>query len=155
MKLADPAQHGFDPKRLDRIDVHFQRYIDDRRLNGWQIVVSRGGHVVHHSTAGLRDRDEGIEWTEDSIVRMFSMTKPVTSVAAMMLYEEGAFELKDPVSKFIPSFADSRVYRSGSAFKPVTEPVTEPVRIWHLLTHTSGSVSYTHLRAHETYEGIS
>jgi len=138
MNIDDPAQHGFDPQRLERIDAHFQRYIDDRRLTGWQIVVSRGGHVVHHSTAGRRDRDAGTEWTSDSIVRMFSMTKPITSVAAMMLYESGAFELKDPVSKFIPSFADSRVYRYGSAFKPVTEPLTEPVRMWHLLTHTSG-----------------
>jgi CubicO group peptidase (beta-lactamase class C family) len=56
----------------------------------------------------------------------------------MMLYEEGAFELKDPVSRFVPSFANARVYRQGSALKPLTEPATEPVRIWHLLTHTSG-----------------
>ena len=66
------------------------------------------------------------------------MTKPITSVAAMMLYEEGAFELKDPVHRFIPSFADLRVYRSGSPAHPVTEPATEPMRIWHLLTHTAG-----------------
>jgi CubicO group peptidase (beta-lactamase class C family) len=66
------------------------------------------------------------------------MTKPVTSVAAMMLYEEGAFELNDPVSTFIPAFAGARVFRGGSALRPVTEPVTEPMRIWHLLTHTSG-----------------
>jgi CubicO group peptidase (beta-lactamase class C family) len=66
------------------------------------------------------------------------MTKPITSVAAMMLYEQGAFELKDPVSRFIPSFEDVRVYRSGSALKPMTVAATEPVRIWHLLTHTAG-----------------
>jgi CubicO group peptidase (beta-lactamase class C family) len=66
------------------------------------------------------------------------MTKPITSVAAMMLYEEGAFELKDPVSRFVPPFEDVRVYRSGSSMKPVLEPAAEPVRIWHLLTHTSG-----------------
>ena len=138
MNLSDPARHGFDAERLERVDAHFQEYIDDRRLAGWQVVVSRGGEVVHHSTAGHRDRDAAIEWTSDSIVRLFSMTKPITSVAAMMLYEEGAFELKDPVSKFIPSFAESRVYRSGSEFKPVTEPLIEPIRIWHLLTHTSG-----------------
>jgi len=138
MNGFDPAQHGFDPERLERIDTHFQRYIDDRRLAGWQIAVSRGGQIVHHSTAGHRDLEAGIEWTSDSIARMFSMTKPITSVAAMMLYEEGAFELKDPVSKFIPSFADSQVYRSGPAFRPLTEPLNEPIRIWHLLTHTAG-----------------
>ena len=135
---VDPTRLGFDPTRLERIDTHFQRYIDDHRLTGWQIAVSRAGQLVHHSTSGHRDREANLEWTDDTIVRMFSMTKPITSVAAMMLYEEGAFELKDPVSKFIPSFADSRVYRSGSAYKPVTEPLTEPIRIWHLLTHTSG-----------------
>ncbi|HSH10755.1 MAG TPA: serine hydrolase domain-containing protein [Ilumatobacter sp.] len=135
---VDPVRLGFDPQRLARIDSHFQRYIDDGRLAGWQVAVSRAGQLVHHSTAGHRDREAGTPWSPDTIVRMFSMTKPITSVAAMMLYEEGGFELKDPVSKFIPSFADARVYRSGSAFKPVTEPVTEPVRIWHLLTHTSG-----------------
>jgi CubicO group peptidase (beta-lactamase class C family) len=74
----------------------------------------------------------------DTLWRIYSMTKPITSVAAMMLYEEGAFELKDPVSRFIPSFESMHVYRSGSAVNPVTVSATEPVRIWHLLTHTSG-----------------
>lgn len=135
---ADPTGYGFDPQRLARIDEHFRRYVDDGRLPGWQVVVSRGGAVVHASTYGHRDRDAGVAWSHDTLVRMFSMTKPITSVAAMMLYEQGAFELKDPVSRFIPSFADCRVYRSGNAFRPVTEGVTEPVRIWHLLTHTAG-----------------
>ncbi|MEO6653942.1 MAG: serine hydrolase domain-containing protein [Ilumatobacteraceae bacterium] len=136
--VSDPTSRGFDPDRLDRIDTHFQRYIDDGRLTGWQVMVSRGGDLVHHRTAGHRDRDAEIAWSDDTIVRMYSMTKPITSVAAMMLYEEGAFELKDPVSNWIPSFADARVYRGGSAVKPLTDPVTDPVRMWHLLTHTSG-----------------
>lgn len=135
---SDPAEHGFDPERLARIDAHFRRFVDDRRLPGWQVVVSRGGHVVHASAYGHRDREAEIPWTDDTLVRLFSMTKPITSVAAMMLYEEGAFELKDPVSRFIPAFADSRVYRGGSALRPVTDGLTEPVRIWHLLTHTAG-----------------
>jgi CubicO group peptidase (beta-lactamase class C family) len=137
-ELSDPNELGFDASRLGRIDEHFRRYVDDGRLPGWQVVVSRGGKVAHASTYGHQDRDADIPWASDTLVRMFSMTKPITSVAAMMLYEEGAFELKDPVSKFIPSFADARVYRSGNAFRPVTEGLTEPMRIWHLLTHTSG-----------------
>ena len=137
-QLTDPAEAGFDPDRLARIDRHFQRYIDDGRLAGWQVAVMRHGRVVHHSTAGRRHREDDVAWTDDTIVRLYSMTKPITSVAAMMLYEEGAFELKDPVSRFIPSFAEARVHRGGSAFKPVTEALTEPVRMWHLLTHTSG-----------------
>ncbi len=83
----------------------------------------------------------------DTLWRIYSMTKPVTSVAAMMLYEEGAFELTDPVSAFIPSFADVRVYAGGSDLRQVTVPATEPVRIWHLLTHTSG-LTYGFHRVH-------
>lgn len=134
----DPAELGFDAGRLTRIDDHFRRYVDDRRLPGWQVVVSRAGRVAHASVYGYQDREADIPWAQDTLVRLFSMTKPITSVAAMMLYEEGAFELKDPVSRFIPSFADSRVYRGGNAFRPVTEGLVEPMRIWHLLTHTSG-----------------
>ena len=79
-----------------------------------------------------------LPFTDDTVVRMFSMTKPITSVAAMMLYEEGLLELKSPISKWFPEFADTRVYRSGSFLAPVTEPQIEPIRVWHLLTHTSG-----------------
>ena len=138
LQTSDPAELGFDAERLTRIDSHFAKYVDDGRLPGWQVIVGRGDGVAHASTYGKRDLDTGAAWSDDTLVRMFSMTKPITSVAAMMLYEEGAFELKDPVSKFVPSFRDARVYRSGSAFKPVTEGLTEPMRIWHLLTHTSG-----------------
>src|SRR5687767_5774611 len=134
----DPSELGFAPERLARIDAFFERYVDAGQLPGWQIVLSRNGQLAHSSTAGMRDIDAGIPWTDDTLARIYSMTKPITSVAAMMLYEEGAFELKDPVSKFIPAFADTKVYRSGSAVNPVLEPQTEPMRIWHLLTHTSG-----------------
>ena len=101
-------------------------------------MVSRRGQVVHSSTYGLRDVDAGLPFEADTVVRMFSMTKPITSVAAMMLYEEGAFSLKEPISRFIPEFADTPVYTGGSYLKPVVEPQTEPIRIWHLLSHTSG-----------------
>ena len=83
----------------------------------------------------------------DTVWRLYSMTKPVTSVAAMMLHEEGRFGLNDPVSSFIPSFADVRVYAGGSDLRPVTVPATEPVRIWHLLTHTAG-LTYGFHRVH-------
>ncbi len=135
---ADPSELGFDADRLDRIAAHFRHYVDDGRLPGWQVAVARHGSVVYEATYGQRDLEAGTPWTDDTVVRLFSMTKPLTSVAAMMLYEQGRFELKDPVSRFIPSFADARVYRSGNPVKPVTEGLTEPMRIWHLLTHTSG-----------------
>jgi len=135
---VDPAAVGLDPRRLARLDAHFARYVDDGLLPGWLILVSRQGRVAHLATYGQRDTEGRRPVEHDTLFRLFSMTKPVTSVAAMMLYEQGAFELKDPVSRFIPSFAGARVFRSGSALRPVTDPVVEPVRIWHLLTHTAG-----------------
>ena len=129
-------------------DSHFARYVDDGRLPGWLLVLSRHGRIVHLSTYGSRDIEAGLPVENDTLFRLYSMTKPVTSVAAMMLYEQGAFELNDPVSRFIPSFADARVFRSGTAAKPVTDPVVEPMRIWHLLTHMAGltyGFHYTHV----------
>ncbi|WFE38670.1 serine hydrolase domain-containing protein [Micromonospora sp. WMMD998] len=135
---TDPGRVGFDPARLARIDEHFARYVDDGRLAGWQIVVTRRGEVAHSTTYGLRDREAGTPVEADTLWRIYSMTKPITSVAAMMLWEEGRFELTDPVSRWLPEFADVRVYDKGSVLKPYTVPATEPVRIWHLLTHTAG-----------------
>jgi CubicO group peptidase (beta-lactamase class C family) len=144
---ADPAEVGFAPARLDRVDRHFRRYVDDGRLPGWLITVSRRGRLAHVSSYGSRDVAAGLPVETDTLWRIYSMTKPVTSVAALMLYEEGAFELTDPVSAFIPSFADVRVFAGGSDLKPVTVPAVEPVRIWHLMTHTAG-LSYGFHRAH-------
>ncbi len=143
----DPAEAGFDPGRLARIDRHFARYVDDGRLPGWLVTVSRGGRLVYVSSYGSRDLEAGLPVEPGTLWRIYSMTKPVTSVAAMMLHEEGAFELTDPVSAFIPSFADARVYAGGSDQRPVTVPATEPMRIWHLLTHTSG-LTYGFHRVH-------
>jgi CubicO group peptidase (beta-lactamase class C family) len=95
----------------------------------------------------MRDKEASLPVELDTLFRIYSMTKAITSVAAMMLYEEGAFELKDPVSRFIPAFADTKVYRSGSALNPVVEPQVEPIRIWHLLTHTAG-LTYGFHHAH-------
>jgi CubicO group peptidase (beta-lactamase class C family) len=144
---VDPAEVGFDAGRLERIDRHFQAYVDRDLLAGWSLAVTRRGQVAHLSHYGRRDKEAGLPVEGDTLWRIYSMTKPITSVAAMMLHEEGAFELKDPVSRFIPSFEDMRVYRSGSALNPATEAATEPVRIWHLLTHTSG-LTYGFHHAH-------
>lgn len=144
---VDPAEVGLDPGRLGRLDRHFARYVEDGRLPGWLITVSRRGLVAHVSCHGARDMEAGLPVAPDTLWRIYSMTKPVTSVAAMILYEEGAFELTDPVSSYIPSFADVRVHVGGSDLRPVTVPATEPVRIWHLLTHTSG-LTYAFHRTH-------
>src|SRR4051812_37038735 len=112
---VDPAKVGFDAKRLSRIDTHFRRYVDDGKLPGWLVLVARGGEIAHLSTYGQRDMEAGLPVENDTLFRIYSMTKPVTSVAAMMLVEEGLIELKDPISAFIPSFADVRVYRGGAS----------------------------------------
>lgn len=143
----EPGAAGFDGDRLTRIDRHFRRYVDDGRLPGWQLVVARDGKVVHTATYGRRDVEADAPVEVDTLWRIYSMTKPITSVAALSLYEEGAFELKHSVGRYIPSFRDARVYRQGSAIKPETEPVTEPLRIWHLLTHTAG-LTYGFHHAH-------
>ena len=144
---TEPGELGFDPDRLARIDRYLRAYVDDGRLPGWLVSVSRAGKVVHLSSYGSRDVEAGLPVTADTLWRLYSMTKPVTSVAAMMLYEEGAFELTDPVSDFIPSFAGLRVFEAGSDLKQVTVPVAGPVTIWHLLTHTAG-LTYGFMRAH-------
>lgn len=144
---VSPGEVGLDPERLERIDRHFRRFVDDGRLPGWLVLVARDGRVAHLGTYGRRDMEADLPVEADTVFRIFSMTKPITSVAAMMLYEEGAFELHDPVSRFIPAFAGARVYRAGSSLRPATVPAVEPVRIWHLLTHTAG-LTYGFHHAH-------
>jgi CubicO group peptidase (beta-lactamase class C family) len=144
---TDPAEVGFDPARLGRIDRRLARWVDDGQLPGFLVTVARHGKLVHVGRTGLRDVENALPVEEDTRWRIFSMTKPVTSVAAMMLYEEGAFELNDPIAKWLPEFAETRVYVAGSAMKPVTAPQVEPIRVWHLLTHMSG-LTYGFHHAH-------
>ena len=110
------------------LDRHFQRYVDDGLLPGFLITVSRHGQLAHVSTYGQRDMEAGLPVETDTIWRIYSMTKPITAVAAMVAWEQGLFELNDPVRRYIPSFADTRVWRSGSTVAPVTEPITEELR---------------------------
>jgi CubicO group peptidase (beta-lactamase class C family) len=148
---AEADELGFDPRRLARISAHFARYVDDGRLPGWSLVVARDGRIAYLDTCGRRDLASGAPVELDTIVRVYSMTKPITTVAAMMLWEEGAFELRDPVSRFVPAFADTRVWRSGSTTAPVLEARTEELAIWNLMTHTSG-LTYGFLYAHPVDE---
>jgi CubicO group peptidase (beta-lactamase class C family) len=135
---VDAGDVGFDSTRLQRIDSHFARYVDDGRLAGWQIVVTRHGKVAYASTYGKSDIEAERPVASDTLWRIYSMSKPITSVAAMMLWEEGRLELTDEISRWLPEFANPRVYDKGSALRPYTVAATEPIRVWHLLTHTSG-----------------
>lgn len=144
---AKPSEIGLDASRLHRIDDHFRHYVDNGQLAGWLIAVMRHGELAHFSTYGHRDKEANEPVTADTIWRIYSMTKPITAVAAMMLWEEGKFELKDPVSKFIPSFADQKVWKNGSTAKYFLDPAVQQMEIWHLLTHTSG-LTYGFMMAH-------
>lgn len=148
---VEPEAVRMSGERLARIDAHFRGYVDDGRLPGWQIVVARRGLVVHHSTYGMRDVQAGLPVEDDTIWRIFSMTKPITAVLALQLWEEGAFELNDPVHRYIPAFKNTKVWRSGSVTSPVLDPITEPMRLWQLFAHTSG-LTYGFMYAHPVDE---
>ncbi|HEY5091923.1 MAG TPA: serine hydrolase domain-containing protein [Acidimicrobiales bacterium] len=148
---ADPSAMGFDPERLARIKPHFDAYVDDRRLPGWLATVSRGGELVWSDKGGFRDRERNLEVTNDTIWRIYSMTKPITSIAVMMLYEEGRFDLNDDVGQWIDALKEPHVWSGGTASKPQTVPAIEPVRVHHLLSQMSG-LTYGFHNAHPTDE---
>src|SRR3954452_295427 len=128
---TDPAELGFDAARLERIDRHFARYVDDGRLPGYLAVVARDGRVAHVASAGKRDLETGAPVEPGTLWRIYSMTKPITTVAAMLLWEEAASQLNAPAALSVPAFADARVYPVGSAQMPLTAALAEPMRIWH------------------------
>ncbi|MFL6164189.1 MAG: serine hydrolase domain-containing protein [Jatrophihabitantaceae bacterium] len=144
---VDPAAVGFDPARLSRLDSRLGRFVDDGQLAGWQVVISRHGKVLHASSRGERDAARHLPIEPDTIYRIFSMTKPVTALAAMMLVEQGELLLTDPLSRWLPEFANPEIFVGGSDLNPITAPAGEPIRIRHLLTHTAG-FAYGFLRAH-------
>jgi len=144
---VEPGDVGLDATRLGRLDRHLRAYVDDGRLPNAVVAVMRAGRLGHLSTYGLADVENAVPVADDTIFRIASMTKPITTVAAMMLWEEGLFELRDPVSRFIPAFADSKVFRAGSLTKFSLDPITEQMEIWHLMTHTAG-LTYGFMYAH-------
>ncbi|WP_338681134.1 serine hydrolase [Streptomyces acidiscabies] len=135
---VDPSEVGLDPKVLDRMDQYIAHEVAAGHLPGYLVSVARGGRVAHLTTHGHRDVAAGLPVEPDTLWRLYSMTKPVTSVAALLLVEEGRVGLDDPVAQYIPSFAEPRVYVSGSGRDLVTRPADGPVLVRHLLTHTAG-----------------
>lgn len=143
---ASPASQGLSAERLATLDAVMQTAVDTGKVAGTVTLVARNGKVVHHKAVGFRDVESRAPMQTDTIFRIASMSKAVTSVAVMMLVEEGKVLLDDPVSRFIPSFADTTVVvrppaGSPSNAKPGTAPALRPITIRHLLTHTAG-VSY-------------
>ncbi|MES4880340.1 serine hydrolase domain-containing protein [Streptomyces sp. NPDC000349] len=135
---TDAGAAGLDAEALDRLDLHFARQVDEGRLPGFLVAVARGGRVAHLTVYGLRDLAAGLPVTAGTLWRIYSMTKPVTSVAVLTLVEEGRLSLDDPVARYLPAFAEPRVYVRGSGDDTVTRPAEGPVLVRHLMTHTAG-----------------
>jgi CubicO group peptidase (beta-lactamase class C family) len=129
---------GFSSDRLDRIAPAMQRYIDQGKLAGTLTLVARNGKIVYLNAQGMQDKEAGIAMTEDTIFRIYSMTKPVTAVAAMTLWEQGKFHMFDPIAKYLPELANMKVYVSGSGDDMIVEDAKSPIRIIDLFMHTSG-----------------
>ena len=138
MKINVPEKLGFSSERLKRIDTVMQRYIDKKKLAGIVALVARCGSVVHFSKFGMQDIEANKPMALDTVFRIYSMTKPITSVALMMLYERGRFQLDAPVANFIPAFNRLRVYTGGNGADMQGRKPAAPMTIKHLLTHTSG-----------------
>jgi CubicO group peptidase (beta-lactamase class C family) len=139
----DAEAAGFDERRLERITEHFEkRYVSTGKITGCQITVARGDHVAYFRSLGLMDRERNKPVTEDTIWRIYSMTKPITSVALMQLYEQGAFLLTDPVDRFIPSWKDLKVgIVKDGALVDTVEP-DRPISVRDALMHMTGLPSF-------------
>jgi CubicO group peptidase (beta-lactamase class C family) len=131
---------GILSEKLTRIDDFIQSYIDKGQLNGASAIILRYGKIIYYRNFGFANKEKNIAMMGDHIFRIASMTKPIISVAAMMLYEEGKFLLDDPVSKFIPEFKNPVVLDKYNAKDTsyTTVPAKREITIRHLLTHTSG-----------------
>ena len=130
---------GLDAARLERIDEHMERaYIGPQKIAGAQIAVARRGQLAYRKSFGSMDVERGKPMADDAIFRIYSMTKPITSVALMTLYEKGYFQLNDPVSRYVPSWKDHRVYVSGEDEAMVTEPARRPISFRDVLSHSAG-----------------
>ncbi len=138
LPLVAPEQVGLSAARLDRVRKWMQQWVDSGKLAGMVACVMRKGELAFAEVAGKADVARNKPMRPDTIFRIYSMTKPLTSTAIMMLYEEGRFQLDDPISKFIPAFADMRVFAGGSRGKIDSVPAEREITFRDLLTHTSG-----------------
>jgi CubicO group peptidase (beta-lactamase class C family) len=138
MNNTDIGTVGFSPARLGRISTLMQRYVDDGKLAGIIATVARRGQTAYMEKFGMMDIEANKPMAFDAIFRIASMTKPVTSVAVMMLYEEGHFHLNTPISNFIPGFKDTKVFVRETDDGIEVADLERPITFRHLFTHTAG-----------------
>ena len=136
---VDAKAAGFEEAKLARIGEHLrQSYIEPEKIPGCQVLVSRHGIPAYFESIGLMDRERSKPMRDDTIFRIYSMSKPITSVALMMLWEEGRFQLTDPIHRFIPSWRGQEVWERGEGDKMVTRRPANPATMQHILSHTAG-----------------
>jgi CubicO group peptidase (beta-lactamase class C family) len=138
MNTVSPDLAGFSPQRLERIDRVMHHYVEQGKVSGVLNLVARRGQVVHLAKAGWRDVEAQKPMSFDTLFRMYSMTKPVTSVAVMMLYEQGRFLLTDSVADYIPEFKDVKVFVRETESGVELADLECPITIHDLLIHTAG-----------------
>ena len=134
LSYATPESVGMSSERLERIAPVLNRYVDEGQLTGVVSMIARKGEIVHFEEYGVLDAESGKPLQKDSIFRIYSMTKPITTLAVMMLYEEGKLQLTDPVERYLPAFTNVRVAGPGGALVAPLRPMT----VQMLMTHTSG-----------------
>ncbi len=137
---SSPEEVGMSSERLKRLDRMMQDYVDEGKIAGAVGLVARKGKIAHLNAYGFSDIEDAIPMKTDAIFRIASMTKPITSVAVMMLYEQGKFGLNDPVGRYLPELNSMQVIEEGDPAdeKPTFVKSKTPITIKHLLTHTSG-----------------
>lgn len=138
LRTVKPETVGLSSERLERIGAAVQRSIDDKRIAGAVTLVVRHGQIAWFKAQGMEDREAGKAMRPDAMFRICSMTKPITSMAIMMLYEEGHFLLEDPISKYLPEFKNAKVLVEPTTGEPYSIPATREITIRDLLRHTSG-----------------
>jgi CubicO group peptidase (beta-lactamase class C family) len=145
---VEPLDVGLDPKRLEQIAARFDAYVADGRLAGYVATVARGGETAWVTASGMADTHAGLSMASDTVFRIYSMTKPLTAVAVMRLVEQGRLALTDEVAPIIGAFGEPSIFVGGDEHDFTTVPSSEPIRIWHLLTHTAGltyGFQYSHV----------
>ncbi|MCX7602969.1 MAG: beta-lactamase family protein [Bryobacteraceae bacterium] len=138
LPVSTPEKEGFSAERLARLHRYFENLTSTGERPGAITLIVRNGRIVDWRTYGLRDVENRLPMEKDTIVHIYSMTKPVTSVAVMMLVEEGRLSLDDRVDKYIPELKELKVYKGGTVERPMLEDPARPITVKHLLTHTSG-----------------
>ncbi len=131
--VASPDRAGMSAERLDRITEITQGYVDEGQLAGAITMVARHGKLVHFEAVGARGADDARPLQKDALFRIYSMSKPITAVAIMQLYEQGKFQLSDPVSKFVPELEELTVLNDSGELESAQNPTMQ-----QLLTHTAG-----------------